>query len=293
MSRKNEYLSRIEALLEETLALTGQPYDRLVEAMRYSALNAGKRIRPRLTLEFCRLQGGNWEDALPFAAALEMIHCYSLIHDDLPCMDDDDLRRGKPSCHKQFDEATALLAGDALLTKAFETAASAPLAQTNPQAVIACIRELAALAGVQGMIGGQVLDLAMEGKTLSVTPQALTQMHALKTGALMEAACKMGSLVAGASPEGVELAAEYGRNLGLAFQLVDDILDVTGSEALLGKPVGSDVQQDKTTFITLFGLEETKRLAAQYTARAIAIAGSYPDAGDLRELTEQLLSRQH
>ena len=143
------------------------------------------------------------------------------------------------------------------------------------------------------MIGGQVLDLAMEGKTLSVTSQALTQMHALKTGALMEAACKMGSLVAGASPEGVELAAEYGRNLGLAFQLVDDILDVTGSEALLGKPVGSDAQQDKTTFITLFGLEETKRLAAQYTARAIAIAGSYPDAGDLRELTEQLLSRQH
>lgn len=293
MSRMDEYRVLIETVMNEFLKESDQPYNVLIQAMRYSAMNAGKRIRPILTLEFCRIHGGMVQDALPFAAALEMIHCYSLIHDDLPCMDDDDLRRGKPSCHKQFDEATALLAGDALLTKAFQVASESSLADKDPKAVIACIQALSKFAGVDGMIGGQVLDLSMEGKSLEVTSEALSQMHELKTGALIEAACTMGTLAAGKTGEAVALAAEYGRNLGLAFQLVDDILDVTGSEALLGKPIGSDEEQEKTTFITLFGLDKTKKLAEEYTKRALEIADSYEDCDFLHQLTEQLLSRDH
>ena len=192
MSRMDEYRVLIETAMNEFLKESDQPYNVLIQAMRYSAMNAGKRIRPILTLEFCRIHGGMVQDALPFAAALEMIHCYSLIHDDLPCMDDDDLRRGKPSCHKQFDEATALLAGDALLTKAFQVASESSLVDKDPKAAIACIQALSKFAGVDGMIGGQVLDLSMEGKSLEVTPEALSQMYELKTGALIEAACTMG-----------------------------------------------------------------------------------------------------
>jgi len=287
------YLTLINEALDDLLTPSGEAYDRVLEAMRYSVMNAGKRVRPILTLEFCRMLGGDVQEALPFACAVELIHCYSLIHDDLPCMDDDDLRRGKPSCHKQFDEATALLAGDALLTKAFETAAGAPLGKKNPNAVLRCMQELSYYAGVDGMIGGQAIDLAQEGHQVDTTEALLSQMHNLKTAALLKSACEMGAIAASAAPEQILNAELYGESLGLAFQLVDDILDVTGDEASLGKPIGSDAQNDKVTYITLCGLSVAKSMAEDYTKQALDIVKGYPDSGFLQELTEHLLTRNN
>lgn len=276
--------------LDRILSLRQEPYDEVIKAMRYSVMNAGKRIRPVLALEFCRLHGGMIEDALPFACGVEMIHCYSLIHDDLPCMDDDDLRRGKPSCHKQFGETTALLAGDALLTKAFEVMAQSKLSQKNPAATIEAIKEMAFFAGTDGMVGGQVIDLAIEGK--KVHPERLEQMHRLKTGAIIKAACKMGVICADGSAQEVLLAEQYGENLGLAFQIIDDILDIVADEKELGKPIHSDMENDKTTFITLFGMEHAQKMAEEYTKKAYAIAHHYPNGGFLEELIVTLLERK-
>lgn len=291
-NRMNDYLSQINQKLDELLRLHGQPYDQLIEAMRYSAMNAGKRIRPILTLEFCRIFGGDVKEALPFACGVEMIHCYSLIHDDLPCMDDDDLRRGKPSCHKAFGEATALLAGDALLTKAFESICNSELAHAYPERGVKAASLLAAFAGADGMVGGQVIDLACEGEDAVVTEEILAQMHSLKTSALIQAACTMGAAAAGANEEQIKIAEAYGSYLGLAFQLVDDILDVTSTEEVLGKPIGSDAEQEKVTMISLLGLEETKKRAEAYTQKALAAVSTLPDPAFLQELTEQLLSRK-
>ena len=266
----------VNEALDKYLQVTDSDYGKVIEAMRYSVMNAGKRIRPVLTMEFCRLNGGNKKGALACACAVEMIHCSSLIHDDLPCMDDDDLRRGKPSCHKAFDEATALLAGDALILKACEVATKA-------------IGILSSLAGTEGMIGGQVIDLASEGKKIDA--DTLSKMHSLKTSALIRSACCMGAVCADADEENVKNASEYGEYLGLAFQVIDDILDVVGDEKQLGKPIGSDEQNDKTTYVSLFGLEVAHKKAEQYTNKALSILDKYEGSEFLKELTKTLLKR--
>ncbi len=267
------------------------PQDTVIEAMRYSLLAGGKRIRPFLTLEFCRLSGGGEEAALPFACAVEMVHTYSLIHDDLPCMDDDDLRRGRPTCHKVYGEAMALLAGDGLLNRAYETALAGAVDCDRPEYGVAAAAELAGAAGILGMIGGQVLD--MEGETRSLSAEELSRMHSLKTGALIKAAARMGCLAAGAPEALLQAAEDYAANLGLAFQMVDDILDVTGDPAKLGKAVGADGVHHKSTYVSLFGLEEAGRLAEEATRRAVEAVEGIPGSGLLRQLAESLLHREH
>ena len=287
MKMKNEWLEQIESALKEAAAVPDMPYKQTAEAMAYSLEAGGKRLRPMLALEFCRLAGGEPEKAMPFACAVEMIHTYSLIHDDLPCMDNDDMRRGKPSCHKAFGEATALLAGDALLTKAFEMLSKAEL---PPERIVKAAAILSRCAGIDGMIGGQAVDLLNEAQTPDFDTLELTCR--LKTAALLQAACLLGTAAAG-NDQMTDKAREYGLNLGLAFQIVDDILDVTGDSALLGKPVGSDAENGKTTFVTLCGLEKARELAEKYSRGAVEVLAQIPGSEDLSRLTEQLLLRKH
>lgn len=283
MTDVTSYLPQIEVFLRT--AVPGA--DVVSEAMRYSLEGGGKRIRPCLTLEFCRVCGGDTASALPFAAAVEMVHTYSLIHDDLPCMDDDDLRRGKPACHVRYGEANALLAGDGLLTLAFETLTKAPLPADRIAEACAL---LAAAAGHLGMIGGQTMDLENEGRAVSL--ETLRQTDALKTGALIRAACLLGCVAAGAPPQQREAAADYANALGMAFQIVDDVLDVTGDTATLGKPAGSDDAQDKSTYATLCGLDGAKKDARAFTDAAVKALDTFGEAGDaLRALAESLCER--
>lgn len=282
----------INQQLDQYLSMQGEEYDKVTEAMRYAVMNAGKRLRPVLTIEFCRINGGNIHYAIPFACALEMIHCYSLIHDDLPCMDDDDLRRGMPSCHKVYGEAMALLAGDGLLTKAFEVTAKSPLAEEFPALAVRCMAELAFYAGNDGMIGGQVIDLSLEQND-SVFAGLLHKMYNLKTAALIKVACKMGAIIAGANVDQIFLAEEYGEKLGLSFQVIDDILDVTGTEEQLGKPIGSDQKNQKATYVSLSGIDESKQLADFYTNKALELISNYEDSDFLKKLTKDLLERQN
>ena len=278
------YLPAIESYLQNAVGGT----DIVSEAMRYSLSGGGKRVRPCLVLEFCRLCGGKTEKALPFAAAVEMIHTYSLIHDDLPCMDDDDLRRGKPSCHVKYGYANALLAGDGLLTLAFETLAKADLDGKRIAQAVSC---LARAAGHLGMIGGQTMDLENEGKDVSV--DTLRQTDVLKTVQLISAACVLGCIAAGADAEQISAAEAYAYGLGLAFQIVDDILDVTSDTATLGKPVGSDEAQQKNTYVTLCGLERAEAQAKTYTDAAIdALQPFGPEAETLREYAALLCTRK-
>ncbi len=293
-ARQSAYLERINQALEELLAPGLHPmppeYDQVRQAMAYSLLAGGKRIRPMLVLEFCRMLGGDPEQAVPLACGVELVHTYSLIHDDLPCMDDDDFRRGRPSCHKQFGEATALLAGDGLLTLALEAIAAAPeRAGTDPLICLSAVRTLASLAGLDGMVGGQTMDLANEGRP--VTEETLRRTDELKTCALLKAACRMGALAAEAPPEQLKLAEEYGYWLGLAFQIVDDILDVTGDEAALGKPIGSDAASGKSTYVSLCTLEGARQKAAEATDRALESLRRLPDSAFLQALTRSLLTR--
>lgn len=257
------------------------------EAMRYSLSAGGKRIRPVLCLEFARIFGAE-EKALDAACALEMIHTFSLIHDDLPCMDNDDFRRGKPSCHKQFDEAQALLAGDALENYAFEVIASDDKLSFEQR--VKLTRCLSRNVGVMGMIGGQVIDVKNEGSRLD--GESLLKMYSMKTGALIKCACEMGVICAGRD-DMLPVAEEYGECLGLAFQIVDDILDITADEKLLGKPVHSDEEQNKSTYPAIFGLEAAKEKAAELTDRAMAAIEKLPDNGFITELTASLLKRQY
>ena len=254
--------------------------------MRYSLENGGKRLRPVLVLEFCRVCGGDVEKALPFACAVEYIHTYSLIHDDLPCMDNDDLRRGKPSCHKNFSEATALLAGDALLTHAFECLTSADLSDGQISSAVAL---LAQNAGVCGMIGGQVLDLKFE--TVDPSINDLLTVHKLKTGALISAACLLGCIAADADDEMLSYASSFAYNLGIAFQIKDDLLDVYGDEALLGKPVGSDEENEKSTYVTMVGIENAEKDVEVLTDKAISYLSAFDDNGFLKDLAEYLVTR--
>ncbi len=262
--------------------------DVMLEAMEYSLGNGGKRIRPMLTLEFCRVCGGDYKSALPFALGVEMIHTYSLIHDDLPCMDNDDMRRGKPSSHKKFGEANALLAGDSLLTLAFETVLSADLsAEKKVKAGLA----LAKAAGCSGMIAGQVMDLANEGKAVGY--DAVRETDRRKTGELIKVACVLGCIAAGADEEKIKAAEKYSENIGLAFQIVDDILDVTSDEATLGKPIGSDSENEKSTYVSLLGLEKSAEFANELTVQAKAALNIFGCEGEfLSVLADKLCERK-
>ena len=259
------------------------PQKRLFEAMRYSLLAGGKRIRPVFVMAFCRLCCGNAEQAMPFAAAVEMIHTYSLIHDDLPCMDNDDFRRGKPTNHKIYGEAQAVLAGDALLTAAFE---AMTLASIPAEHVVRAVRILAAAAGERGMVGGQVLDMGPHDAAL------LSGIHTLKTGAVIRAACQLG-VVAGDGSEELEHAAiAYADAVGLAFQIRDDMLDVCGDAAVLGKPVGSDAENEKGTFASIYGLTACEQMVAEQTARAKQALSEFADAEYLCWLADLLAGRK-
>ena len=266
------------------------PQAKVLEAMRYSLEAGGKRIRPLLVLAFCRACGGDVQKALKPALAIEMIHTYSLIHDDLPAMDDDDYRRGRLSCHKAFDEATAILAGDALNVLPVELLATDTTLPAETR--VSLIAELANAAGAEGMIGGQVIDIANETRT-DVDQNNLVNMYAHKTGALIRVACTMGCMVAGANDKMLTAATEYAQRLGLAFQIVDDILDVTGTPELLGKPIGSDAAHHKTTFVTLLGLEGAKAEASRLTEEALRLLEDIPEHQFLTDLTEALLNRNY
>lgn len=283
--RMRIYTEAVEAYLQQQF-LQELPQKRLLEAMRYSLLAGGKRIRPVLTLEFCHVCGGDWKQAIPFACALEMIHTYSLIHDDLPCMDNDDFRRGRPTNHKVYGEATAVLAGDALLTAAFEAASHA---DAKPETVVRVIRVLSDCAGEFGMAGGQMMDL--EGESRVLDADYIHRLQELKTGALLKAACLMGVLAADGGEKQLEAARAYARSVGLAFQTQDDILDVEGSFEKLGKQVGVDAK--KNTFVRLYGLERCHEMVRQQTDAAIAALAVFENPGFLPELANQLAERDH
>ena len=283
--RMKQYGDAIEAFLTQQFT-EALPQKTLLEAMRYSLLAGGKRIRPILALEFCRVCGGDWKRAVPFGCALEMIHTYSLIHDDLPCMDNDDYRRGRLTNHKVYGEAVAVLAGDALLTAAFETASNADAA---PEIVVKIIRVLSGCAGELGMVGGQMLDL--EGENRDLDAAYIHRLQELKTGALLEAACLIGVLAANGTEAQVDAAKVYARSVGLAFQTQDDILDVEGEFQKLGKQVGVD--QKKNTFVRLYGLERCHQMVREQTDVAIAALADFEDPQFLIDLSNQLASRDH
>lgn len=282
----NNDISLVESRLTELLPKCSNGQDEVVEAMKYSLVNGGKRLRPVFCLEFAKACGGDRFDALDFACAVEYIHTYSLIHDDLPCMDDDDMRRGKPSCHKQFGEATALLAGDALLTNAFQIVAGAELDASK--IALAC-GLLAQNAGVQGMVGGQVIDLKYESETPDI--RQLLAVHRLKTGALISAACLLGCIAAGADDKKISAASAFAYDLGVAFQIKDDILDVTGSSEELGKPVGSDEENNKTTYVTLRGIENAQKDVEKLTSAAISRLSEFQNTEFLEALSLYLVNR--
>ena len=278
----------IEPALEQFLSReTGEGYDRIFEAAKYSAMAGGKRLRPVIVLEFCRLCGGDTQKALPFACALEMIHTYSLIHDDLPCMDNDDLRRGKPTSHKVFGESTAVLAGDALQAEAFGTILRCPLPVERRAK---CAEILAGAAGIDGICGGQYMDLSAEGHALSA--EELSDLQARKTGALLAGACMLGAAAAGAGEDMLNLAGQYGAQLGAAFQIRDDMLDVLSTESELGKPIGSDKRDGKTTFMSLYGQNECARMVRKITDAAIETVKPVDKDGFLAELAASLIDRR-
>ena len=260
-------------------------------AMRYAIFNGGKRLRPIMVLEGSRIAGGNPDDLLMIACAMELIHSYSLVHDDLPAMDDDDLRRGKPTCHKVYGEANAILTGDALLTAAFQLMArSAAVPGINPLKLLQVIEDIAQAAGSEGMIGGQVLDLDMEKQALN--HKELEQLHGMKTGALFRISLKTGAFLSGMEEAGLEHLNHYAQHFGLVFQITDDILDVNGDQMLLGKPVGSDEKNSKTTYITLFGVEEAKEMAQQCVDACLeSLSGFGQEADFLRDLARYTLYR--
>ena len=266
----------------------------ILESMAYCLLGSGKRVRAILLLAFYEFCGGkDTEKALPFSAALEMIHAYSLAHDDLPCMDDDDMRRGKPSCHIVFNEANALLAGDGLLTLAFETMATTEnMSAFGAEKVLLAVKALAGAAGATGMVGGQIMDLENEGVEVSL--EELISTDHKKTGALIRASADMGCILAGADDKTRAAANEYAAKMGLAFQIIDDILDKIGDEKTLGKPIGSDEEQNKSTYVTVYGLEKAQEAARQLTDEAVtAIKSAEGNSEFLCELVQFLCNRTY
>lgn len=287
------YLSEQRQLIDRTLDLLvpseETPPVQIHRAMRYSLMAGGKRIRPILCLEAARVIRDRVDGAEHPACALEMVHTYSLIHDDLPALDNDDLRRGRPTCHKVFGEAMAILAGDSLLTLAFQVLAQTPGA--TPEATARLSEELALAGGtVGGMIGGQVFDL--EGEHQTPTPELLECIHRAKTGALLRASLRMGAVFAGASPEQLDALSRFGEHVGLAFQIVDDVLDVEQSSEDLGKTAGKDAAQHKITFPVVYGLEESKRMAAEERRQAHAALEPFGERADrLRQLADLIVER--
>lgn len=285
--RCTEYRQYLETYLKDFYGqFHDMPQKPLLDAMEYSLFAGGKRLRPIFTFEFCRMAGGDWKKAAPFAAAVEMIHTYSLIHDDLPAMDNDDLRRGQPTNHKVFGEGMAILAGDALLTDAFSVASFAQL--PDPEQMGYAISVLAQCAGSLGMVGGQALDILSQDRILS--EQEVTDIQTRKTGALINAACVLGVISAGGSEEQVQAAGMFAGALGLAFQIRDDMLDVIGSQEEMGKGVGTD--SEKNTFVRLYGLEQCEALVQKYTCFAVSRLDTFEDHDFMAALAESLTDRR-
>lgn len=289
---KTDYIKLTEETLYSLLPSADCRERTLIESMKYSLEAGGKRVRPRLVFEFAKLCGGSDKAAAPFACAVEMIHTYSLIHDDLPCMDDDDLRRGKPSNHKVFGEDIALLAGDALLTLAFEVLADDKTAElAGDRACRLAAKALANYAGATGMVGGQVIDLKSENTNAPL--EILREMDYKKTACLIKAACELGCISAGADEEKLKAASLYGECIGLAFQIQDDILDCTSSDEELGKPVGSDEENRKSTYVSLLGIEKCKELVDELTGKAIeALSAFESDTSSLSDYALDLAKRR-
>ncbi len=285
-NRYSVYQAAVEAYLHQ-LFTEEKPYGRLYEAMRYSILAGGKRIRPVLTLEFARLGGIDWHLALPYACALELVHNYSLIHDDLPCMDDDELRRGKPTNHRVYGETLAILAGDALQPEAFRLIAQAP--GLSAESRIDAVEVLAKACGADGMVGGQVLDTVYDVEDVT----GLTNLIRLKTGAMICGAAELGCVAAGMSPEQRAQAICFADQLGLAFQIRDDVLDVVGDEATFGKPIGSDKDEGKVTFVDVLGLEGCHQEVEACTDRAKAAVADWEDHDFLWELADRMVGRKN
>ena len=283
-ARYQEYQQAVERYLEGLF--TGEvPYGRLYEAMRYAILGGGKRIRPVLTLEFARLGGVDWHLALPFACALELVHNYSLIHDDLPCMDDDDLRRGKPTCHKAYGETLAILAGDALQPEAFRLILEAPVLSTDTR--LEALRVLTRACGADGMVGGQVLDTVYD----VTDAEGLTQLNRLKTGVMISGAAELGCVAAKMNAGMRQQALVYADNIGRAFQIRDDMLDVVGDAAVFGKPIGSDREEGKVTFADVLGLEGCTQEVERCTDAAKAAVANWSDHQFLWELADRMAGR--
>lgn len=288
----DQYCQTKISLIDETLSqyLPNDSYPPIIyEAMRYSLFAGGKRLRPIMLMAAADAVGGDGNDYLPVACALEMIHTYSLIHDDLPAMDNDDYRRGKPTNHKVYGEGMAILAGDGLLTAAFDVMLSQT--KVDPAILITVAREISAAAGAAGMIGGQVVDLMSEGKTIDNS--TLEYMHQAKTGALFKAALRAGAMLAGGTDSQITALTHYAEQFGLAFQITDDILDVIGNQEKIGKPVGSDIRNNKATYVTLHTLDGAKQLAQQAVDNALqSLNGFGPQANILRELVNYLITRE-
>lgn len=284
--RSREYRGFIEDYLRENVAnFDSEPQEKLFSAMRYSLLAGGKRLRPIFTFDFCRMCGRDWREAAPFAAAVEMIHTYSLIHDDLPCMDNDDYRRGRLTNHKVYGEALAVLAGDALLTDAFAMAARTKL--EDPGQLGFAIAVLSECTGSLGMVGGQVLDIMSEERIL--TEQEVLDIQTRKTGALINAACVLGVIAGGGSEAQIRAAAEFAGSLGMAFQIRDDMLDVIGDAGALGKAVGVD--EGKNTFVRLYGLEKCEQMVHRLTDTAIKALEAFDDHEYMQAMAQRLTER--
>ncbi len=279
-----------EEYILHTFGPNDEDIQEVAEAMKYSLFAGGKRIRPYLVLAFCRLFGGRDEAALPYAAAVEMIHTFSLIHDDLPMLDNDDLRRGKPTNHKIFGEATALLAGDALALKAFGVAASNKY--VPPENALEAVEAISFASAERGMVGGQIMDMYGEEHSLSI--DELKKLQSLKTGALIKLSARLGAMAAGigADDEKMAKALRYAEGIGLAFQITDDILDVEGDESLLGKPIGSDAENSKTTFLTYMTTDEARAFATELTEKAKDAIAVYEGCEKLLMLADYLITRK-
>ena len=286
-NKLDEYANTINKDIVRYLPQASDGQQSVVNAVEYSLTNGGKRIRPILTIEFCKMCGGDVQKVLPLAYAVEFVHTYSLIHDDLPCMDDDDLRRGKPTCHKMYGESTALLAGDALLTHAFDLICNSDIEDSQK---VKAVSLLSQNSGVSGMIGGQVLDLLNENASPNLT--TLLSIDKLKTGALISAACILGCIAANASDSQIAAASTFAYYLGIAFQIKDDILDVTGNEKTFGKPIGSDADNGKTTYVSLVGVEQAQENVNKFTKKAIEQLDCFENNGFIKNLAEFLINRE-
>ena len=287
-----EKASFVEKVLKEYMPKEEGYQKTVIEAMNYSLSAGGKRLRPILTLEACKLVGGNEDEAISFAIAIEMIHTYSLIHDDLPALDNDDLRRGRPTNHKVYGEAMGILAGDALLNYAFEVMLAGSINKENPEKYLKAINEIAKGAGIYGMIGGQVVDVESENK--QIEKEKLDYIHMNKTAAMMVGCMRAGATIGGANSEQMEEITKYAKNIGLSFQIVDDILDIVGDEAKLGKKVGSDIENHKSTYPSLLGLDKSKEIAHNLIDEAKKSIEKLSDDVDfLKGLAEYIIDREY